>query len=128
MVWTQQVPVGKSAAYDRYLKEIGKPDGTIMTFGAQVFDQIVLTALAIEKAKSTDATKFGSAFPALVNGDGPSLGDPVEALKALQDGKPFRYAGAASDFRFAPNGDQINLSFGHFVIKSGESKLVGELR
>jgi ABC-type branched-subunit amino acid transport system substrate-binding protein len=128
VVWTQQVPVGKSAAYSRYLKEIGKPEGTIMTFGAQVFDQIVLTALAIEKAKSTDATKFGPEFAALVNGDAPSLGDPAEALRALQAGKPFRYAGAASDFRFAKNGDQTNLSYGHFVIKSGESKLIGEIR
>lgn len=128
VVWTQQVPVGKSVAYSRYLKEIGKPEGTIMTFGAQVFDQIVLTALAIEKAKSTDATKFGGEFAALVNSEGPSLGDPAEALKALHDGKPFRYAGAASDFHFAANGDQTNLSFGHFVIKSGDSKLVGELR
>ncbi|MET0222693.1 MAG: ABC transporter substrate-binding protein [Tardiphaga sp.] len=128
VVWTQQVPVGKSVAYSRYLKEIGKPEGTIMTFGAQVFDQIVLTALAIEKAKSPDAAKFGPEFPALVNGDGPSLGDPAEALKALQAGKPFRYAGAASDFRFAANGDQTNLSYGHFVIKSGEAKLIGEIR
>ncbi|WP_299804804.1 ABC transporter substrate-binding protein [Tardiphaga sp.] len=125
---TQQVPVAKSAAYSRYLKEIDKPEGTIMTFGAQVFDQIVLTALAIEKAKSTDATRFGSEFPALVNADAPSIGDPAEALKALREGKPFRYSGAASDFRFAPNGDQTNLTYGHFVIKAGESKLVGEIR
>jgi branched-chain amino acid transport system substrate-binding protein len=128
VIWTQQVPVGKSAAYSRYLKEIGKPEGIIMTFGAQVFDQIVLTALAIEKAKSIDATKFGGEFPSLVNGEGPSLGDPAEALKALREGKPFRYSGAASDFRFAQNGDQTNLSYGHFVIKSGESKLLGEIR
>lgn len=126
--WTQQVPVGKSAAYSRYLKEIGKPEGTIMTFGAQVFDQIVLTALAIEKAKSTDAGKFGPEFAALVNADAPSLGDPADALKALREGEPFRYAGAASDFKFAKNGDQTNLSYGHFVIKSGESKLLGEIR
>jgi ABC-type branched-subunit amino acid transport system substrate-binding protein len=125
---TQQVPVGKSVAYSRYLKEIGKPEGTIMTFGAQVFDQIVLTALAIEKAKSADATRFGKEFPGLVNTEAPSIGDPTEALKALHEGKPFRYAGAASDFRFAPNGDQTNLSFAHFVIKAGESKLVGEIR
>ncbi|MEH2509458.1 ABC-type branched-subunit amino acid transport system substrate-binding protein [Nitrobacteraceae bacterium AZCC 1564] len=126
--YTQQVPVGKSVAYSRYLKEIGKPEGTIMTFGAQVFDQIVLTALAIEKAKSTEATRFGGEFPSLVNNDAPSLGDPVEALKALREGKPFRYAGAASDFRFAKNGDQTNLTYGHFVIKSGNSKLIGEIR
>jgi ABC-type branched-subunit amino acid transport system substrate-binding protein len=125
---TQQVPVGKSVAYSRYLKEIGKPEGTIMTFGAQVFDQVVLTALAIEKAKSTDATRFGSEVPALVNADAPSIGDPGEALKALREGKPFRYAGAASDFRFAPNGDQTNLTFAHFLIKAGDSKLVGEIR
>lgn len=128
VVWTQQVPVGKSLAYSRYLKEIGKPEGTIMTFGAQVFDQVVLTALAIEKTKSTEATRFGAEFPALVNSDAPSLGNPAEALKALHDGKPFRYAGAASDFHFVANGDQTNLSFGQFVIKSGESKLLGELR
>lgn len=126
--YTQQVPVGKSVTYSRYLKEIGKPEGTIMTFGAQVFDQIVLTALAIEKAKSTEATRFGSEFPSLVNSDAASLGDPAEALKALRNGKPFRYAGAASDFRFAKNGDQTNLTYGHFVIKSGESKLIGEIR
>lgn len=128
VVWTQQVPVGKSVAYSRYLKEIGKPDGTIMTFGSQVFDQIVLTALAIEKAKSTDATRFGPEFPSLVNGNAASLGDPAEALKAVREGTPFRYAGAASDFKFASNGDQTDLSFGHFVIKSGESKLIGEIR
>lgn len=126
--YTQQVPVGKSAAYSRYLKEIGKPEGTIMTFGAQVFDQIVLTALAIEKAKSTDATRFGNEFPSLVNNNAESLGDPAEALKSLREGKAFRYAGAASDFRFAKNGDQTNLTYGHFVIKAGESKLVGEIR
>jgi ABC-type branched-subunit amino acid transport system substrate-binding protein len=125
---TQQVPVGKSAAYSRYLKEIGKPEGTIMTFGAQVFDQIVLTALAIEKAKSTDGVRFGVEVPALVNADAPSIGDPAEALQALRVGKPFRYAGAASDFRFAPNGDQTDLTFGHFLIKAGDSKLVGEIR
>jgi branched-chain amino acid transport system substrate-binding protein len=125
---TQQVPVGKSVAYSRYLKEIGKPEGTIMTFGAQVFDQIVLTALAIEKAKSTDSTRFGPEFAALANGEGPSIGDPAEALKALREGKPFRYAGAASDFRFEPNGDQTNLSYAHFVIKAGENKLLGEIR
>ncbi len=83
---------------------------------------------AIEKAKSTDATRFGGEFPSLVNSDAPSLGDPAEALKALREGKSFRYAGAASDFRFAKNGDQTNLTYGHFVIKSGESKLIGEIR
>jgi ABC-type branched-subunit amino acid transport system substrate-binding protein len=125
---TQHVPVAKSASYSRYLKQTNKPEGTVMTYGAQVFDQIVMLALAIEKAKSTNGVDFGREFPGLVNADAPSIGDPVEALKAVREGKPFRYAGAASDFRFAPNGDQTNLTYGHFRIENGVSKLIGEIR
>lgn len=125
---TQHVPVEKSEAYALYLKSIGKPDGTVMSFGAQVFDQIVLTALAIEKAGSTDGARIGAAFPELVNGDGPSIGNPAQALEALRAGTAFRYSGAASDFRFEANGDQSNLAYGHFVIKDGVSELVDVIR
>jgi len=125
---TQHVPVEKSEAYALYLDRIGKPEGTVMSFGAQVFDQIVLTALAIEKAGSTEGAKVGAAFPGLVNGDGPSIGDPAKALEALRSGNPFRYSGAASDFRFEANGDQSNLAYGHFIIKDGESVLVDVIR
>ena len=99
-----------------------------MTYGGQVFDQIVMLALAMEKAKSTNGADFGREFPGLVNADAPSIGEPAEALKAIREGKPFRYSGAASDFRFAPNGDQTNLTYGHFRIENGVSKFVGEIR
>ncbi|MBO0145192.1 ABC transporter substrate-binding protein [Agrobacterium sp. Ap1] len=125
---TQHVPVDKSEAYDIYLKRIGRNEGTVMSFGAQVFDQIVLTALAIEKAKSTEGAAIGSQFPQLVNADAPSIGDPAKALEAAKSGKPFRYSGAASDFRFEPNGDQSNLAYGHFLIENGESKLTEVIR
>lgn len=125
---TQHVPVDGSEAYSIYLKRINAPEDSILSFGAQVFDQIVMTALAIEKAGSTDATKFGPLFPELVNGDGPSIGDPVKALEALRAGEVFRYSGAASDFRFEANGDQSNLAFGHFIIRDGESELVDVIR
>lgn len=121
---TQHVPVNNSDAYALYLGKIGKPAGTVMSFGAQVFDQIVLTALAIEKAGSTDGKAIAAQFAGLVNSDAPSIGVPAKALAALKAGQPFRYSGAASDFRFAPNGDQTNLAYGHFVIRNGESVLV----
>jgi ABC-type branched-subunit amino acid transport system substrate-binding protein len=128
IVHTQHVPVAKSAAYSRYLKQVNKPEGTVATYGGQVFDQIVMLALAMEKAKGTNTLDFGREFPGLVNADAPSIGEPAEALKAIREGKPFRYSGAASDFRFAPNGDQTNLTYGHFRIANGVSKLVGEIR
>ncbi len=120
----QHVPVDNSAAYSIYLKKIGKPEGTIMSFGAQVFDQIILTALAIEKAGSTKGADIAAQFPSLVNTNAPSIGDPVKALDAVRHKRPFRYSGAASDFHFTSNGDQTNLAYGHFVIKKGESKLM----
>ncbi|GHD24637.1 ABC transporter substrate-binding protein [Tianweitania populi] len=125
---TQHVPVENSEAYALYLNRINKPEGTVMSFGAQVFDQIVLTALAIEKAGSTEGAKVGAVFPELVNGEGTSIGDPVKALEALRAGTPFRYSGAASDFRFEANGDQSNLAYGHFIIKDGESQLIDVIR
>ncbi|KAA0972152.1 ABC transporter substrate-binding protein [Aureimonas fodinaquatilis] len=125
---TQHVPVENSESYALYLNSIGQPEGTVMSFGAQVFDQIVLTALAIEKTGSTKGADLGAAFPELVNSDAPSIGDPVKALEALRAGEPFRYSGAASDFRFEANGDQSNLAYGHFVIKDGESELVDVIR
>jgi ABC-type branched-subunit amino acid transport system substrate-binding protein len=75
IVHTQHVPVAKSAAYSRYLKQVNKPEGTVATYGGQVFDQIVMLALAMEKAKSTNAIEFGREFPGLVNADAPSIGD-----------------------------------------------------
>jgi ABC-type branched-subunit amino acid transport system substrate-binding protein len=128
IVHTQHVPVAKSASYSRYLNQINKPEGTVMTYGGQVFDQIVMLALAMEKARSTNGTDFGREFPGLVNADAPSIGEPAEALKAIREGKAFRYSGAASDFRFAPNGDQTNLTYGHFRIENGASKFIDEIR
>jgi len=126
---TQHVPVENSEAYAIYLDAIGKPEGTVMSFGAQVFDQIVVTALAIEKAGTTEGAKVGAEFPNIVNADAPSIGDPAKALAALRAGEAFRYSGAASDFRFEPNGDQSNLAFGHFVIDAdGNSPLVDVIR
>ncbi|MFC0282254.1 ABC transporter substrate-binding protein [Camelimonas abortus] len=125
---TQHVPVDRSEAYDIYLARIGRPAGTVMSFGAQVFDQIVTLALAMELAGSTDGAAVGAAMPRVVNADAPSIGDPAKALAAARAKQPFRYAGAASDFRFAPNGDQTNLAYGHFVIRNGESVLVDVIR
>jgi branched-chain amino acid transport system substrate-binding protein len=121
----QAVPVGTGATYQLYLKLTGQKPGTIVAFGANVFDEINVLALAIEKAKSDKAADFTKEIPSIVNGNGPAVSDPVEALKLIREGKPFRYSGATSDFRFAANGDQTDLDYGQFRIADGVSKLVG---
>ncbi len=49
----QAVPIGDAGAYKIYLKATNQPEGTIVPFGANVFDEIVVLALAIEKPRAT---------------------------------------------------------------------------
>lgn len=121
----QATPIGASDTYKLYLQKTGQKEGTIVAFGANVFDEINVLALAIAKAKSTKATDFAKEIPNVVNAEGPAVHDPVEGLTLINQGKPFRYSGAAADFRFLPNGDQTNLDYGHWRVLDGASKLVG---
>lgn len=121
----QATPVGNNASYQLYLKQTQQPEGTIVAFGANVFDEINVLALAIEKAKSAKAADFSKEIANVVNTKGPDVHDPVQGLKLIRAGKPFRYSGATADFRFAPNGDQVDLDYGHYRVLNGVSKLVG---
>lgn len=121
----QATPVGNNASYQLYLKQTKQPEGTIVAFGANVFDEINVLALAIEKAKSAKAVDFSKEIANVVNAKGPDVHDPVQGLQLIRAGKPFRYSGATADFRFAPNGDQVDLDYGHYRVLNGVSKLVG---
>lgn len=121
----QATPVGNNASYQLYLKQTQQPEGTIVAFGANVFDEINVLALAIEKAKSAKAVDFSKEIANVVNTKGPDVHDPVQGLQLIRAGKPFRYSGATADFRFAPNGDQVDLDYGHYRVLNGVSKLVG---
>lgn len=121
----QATPVGNNASYRLYLKQTQQPEGTIVAFGANVFDEVNVLALAIEKAKSAKAADFSQEIANVVNTKGPDVHDPVQGLQLIREGKPFRYSGATADFRFAPNGDQVDLDYGHYRVLNGVSKLVG---
>ncbi|KAF1042759.1 ABC transporter substrate-binding protein [Xylophilus sp.] len=121
----QATPVGKAEAYRLYLKQTRQPEGTIVAFGANVFDEINVLALAIAKTRSAKAVDFTKEIANVVNANAPAVTDPVEGLKRIREGKPFRYSGATADFRFAPNGDQIDLDYGHYRVLDGTSKLIG---
>ncbi|MCS4294245.1 branched-chain amino acid transport system substrate-binding protein [Comamonas sp. BIGb0152] len=121
----QATPVGNNASYQLYLKQTQQPEGTIVAFGANVFDEINVLALAIEKAKSAKAVDFSKEIANVVNAKGPDVHDPVQGLQLIRAGKPFRYSGATADFRFASNGDQVDLDYGHYRVLNGVSKLVG---
>jgi len=120
----QSIPPTQSTAYQTFLSVTGTPKGTLSFFASNVYDQIAVTALAIEKSKSTDASVFTKQFIGIANGPGKTVYDPVAGVKAIRQGEVIRYSGAGSDFHFTPTGDQLNREYGHFVLRDGKSVLV----
>ena len=124
----QSIPPATSTAYRTFAKEAEIAPGTLAIFPSNVWDEISVLALAIERAGSADPKVFAKAIPTVVNGPGTAVENPVDGLKALRAKQQIAYSGAGSQFRFTPTGDQLNREYGHFVIRNGANQLVETLR
>jgi branched-chain amino acid transport system substrate-binding protein len=124
----QSIPPADSTAYQTFSKQAGIPANTLAIFPSNVWDEISVLALAIEKSGSADPKVFAKAIPTVVNGPGQTVESPVDGLKALRAGKAIAYSGAGSRFTFTPTGDQLNREYGHFVIRNGANTLLEVLK
>jgi branched-chain amino acid transport system substrate-binding protein len=90
---------------------------------------MMLTALAIEQAGSTDRTKIRDALRQICCAPGEVI-EPGEWAKAKADiaaGKKINYEGASGDCDFDEYGN-VKGVYGHYVIENGTFKLVELLR
>src|SRR6266481_1746483 len=90
------------------------------------YDAVMLVALAIEQAGSTDRTKIRDALRNVCCAPGEVIG-PGEWAKAKADiaaGRKINYEGASSPLEFDENGD-VTGATGHFIIENGVFKEVG---
>jgi branched-chain amino acid transport system substrate-binding protein len=124
----QSIPPLNSGSYKVFAQQFGISANTLAIFPSNVWDEISVLALAIEKAGSADPKVFAPAIPQVVNGPGQTVESPVDGLKALRAGKAIAYSGAGSRFTFTPTGDQLNREYGHFVIRNGVNELVDVLK
>jgi branched-chain amino acid transport system substrate-binding protein len=121
----QSIPSLDSESYKLFAKTVGIPDGHIAIFDSNMWDEISVLALAVESAKSSDPRVFTPHIIKVVNGPGEPVNNVADGLKALRAGKAIQYKGAGSDFTFAPNGDEQDRFYGHFVIKAdGTNELI----
>lgn len=118
----QSIPPLDSQAYKTFCQVTGTTAG-IAIFPSNVWDEVCVLALAIERSGSADPAVFSKAIAEVVNAPVPRTGDPVAGLLALRSHQPVAYSGAGSDFRFADNGEQINRVYGHFVIEDAKNRL-----
>ncbi|MCZ2495413.1 ABC transporter substrate-binding protein [Xylophilus sp. Kf1] len=124
----QSIPARDSKAYQTFAQQAGIAPGVLAIFPSNVWDEISILALAIEKSGSADPAVFSKAILSVANGPGTRAESPVDGLKLLRQHKDIAYSGAGSQFTFTPGGDQLNREYGHFVIRNGVNELVDVLK
>lgn len=120
----QPMPDVAAPGYKKFLQLMGAPADRVFLFPPNTHDQIAITALAMERAKSPMAADWSKQIIAVGNGPGQEVDDVVDALKLVREGKPINFQGAGSTCDFTPNGDQLGRGMGHWIIKGGKSVFV----
>ena len=120
----QPMPDVSASGYKKFLKLMGAPADRVLLFPPNTHDQLSITALAMEKAKSPMAADWSKQIIAVGNGPGEEVDDVVEALKMVRAGKNVNFQGAGSTCDFTQNGDQLGRGMGQWIIKGGKSQFV----
>jgi len=96
---------------------------------AQTYDAVMLTALAIEQAGSSDRNKIPAALRQVCCAPGEVIepGEWAKAKAEIDAGKKINYEGASGNCDFDENGD-IRGVYGHYVIEDGTFKQVELMR
>ncbi len=120
----QRAPPLSSENYKRFLAEMGEPEDTVFLFAGNAYDQMSMTALAIEKAGTIEGKVWTREIMNLANPPGARTMDPLEGLELVRKGEEIDFIGAGSDCDFDAQGDQLNRHFLHRVIKDGKNSVV----
>jgi branched-chain amino acid transport system substrate-binding protein len=121
----QPAPPMDSAAYKKFVKLMGAPEGTVFLFAGNTHDQVCVTALAMEHAKSQDGAAWAKSIREVCNPPGEEVDDILSALAMVRAGKKINFVGAGATVDFDERGDQLNRSFVHQVIENGKNRIVG---
>lgn len=120
----QPMPDISAPGYKRFLQLMGAPADRVYLFPPNTHDQIAMTALAMEKAKSPMAVDWSKQMIPVGNGPGEAVDDVLAGLEMLRSGKSINFQGAGSTCDFTPNGDQMGRGMGQWTIKGGKQVFV----
>ncbi|WP_375456351.1 ABC transporter substrate-binding protein [uncultured Methylobacterium sp.] len=120
----QPAPPLNGASYKRFVSAMGAPEGTVFLFAGNMYDQVCVTALAMEHAGSTEAPVWAKSIRPVCNPPGEAVDDVVKALALVRLGRDIDFVGAGATCDFNDQGDQLNRSFLHQVIEGGKNRIV----
>lgn len=120
----QPMPDVTAPAYKKFLVLMGAPPDRVLLFPPNTHDQLAVTVMAMERAKSPMAVDWSRQIIPVSNGPGEAVDDVTQALELIRGGKPVNFAGAGSICDFTPNGDQLGRGMGQWIIKGGKNVFV----
>jgi branched-chain amino acid transport system substrate-binding protein len=120
----QPMPDTNAPGYKRFVKLMGGPENKLYLFPPNTHDQIAVTALAMEKAKSVQAADWSKEIINVCNGPGEKVDDIIEALKLVRAGKPVNFEGAGSTCDFTKSGDQLGRGMGQWIVENGKNNYI----
>jgi ABC-type branched-subunit amino acid transport system substrate-binding protein len=99
-----------------YLDVLGQPENS---YNIQYFDVLVVTALAIEAAGSTNASEWAPKVREVAMGPGKKVYTYKEGIAALRAGEDIDYSGCTGEFDYGPTGTVSGL-YGIFEWSGGK--------
>lgn len=115
----------ESPGYRRLARGLG--GDRYYSFGAQAYDQLVLLALAIEAAGSTDGAELDAAIRRVSGPGGMPVTSFAEGVEALREGQQINYEGASGRVDFDENGNIARANFRVSMVKGGAVVPVGAI-
>ena len=112
-------PAFDSNAYAK-VKALVKRDA-LDTFMCQAYDHANLAILSMAKGKDASGTGVRDNIRKIANNDSAmKVDNALDGLKAIAEGKEIKYAGASGPFKFADNGNIIQVEFRTAQVKDGK--------
>ena len=115
----RSTPAFKAFA-EKYKAKSGGEEPSDGLWEAASYDQWVMFALAIEKAKSTDGAKIAAAVPEIANAPGKKCYLYKECLALVKKGQEIDYYGASGANDLNDDGDLASPRFTTTELKGGE--------
>jgi branched-chain amino acid transport system substrate-binding protein len=130
MVFTSPMPTPGSPALEKFEMNYAAAHKTTKDklFIANTYDAVMLVALAIEQAGSTDRAKIRDALRNVCCTPGETInpGEWAKAKAAIAAGKKINYEGASGTLEFDENGDVPGV-VGRYILENGAYKEVGQV-
>ena len=105
---------------EKYKEKSGGEAPSDGLWEAASFDQWIMAALAMEKAKSTDGAKIAAAVPEIANAPGTKCYRYKECLDLIKKGEEIDYYGASGSNDLNADGDLASPRFTTTELKGGE--------